>query len=209
MASTTLWPRHSPRSASRWPRPRRRAGLLATRKPRTVRQCGHGRPDQRCRAGSSSRGPRGRSPPRPARARPLLPSRRRKLSRHRLPLTQKLPRKLLQSGGRCRREAAATTEEVTPAEAAPASRGGSLGPEALQLRKPSPLPSVPRPLPRQRSRHRRQRHDEALPETASDPAEGAAEPTGDALPVTGDEPAEGADDAAPAAGRRQGRHRAD
>ena len=42
--------------------------------------------------------------------------------------------------------------------------------------------------------------DEALPESAADPAEGAAEPTGAALPESGSEPAEGAPDAAPAAG---------
>ncbi|HEY7023418.1 MAG TPA: 30S ribosomal protein S1 [Candidatus Limnocylindrales bacterium] len=42
--------------------------------------------------------------------------------------------------------------------------------------------------------------EEALPETAADPAEGPAEPTGSALPETGEEPAEGADDAAPAEG---------
>jgi hypothetical protein len=39
-----------------------------------------------------------------------------------------------------------------------------------------------------------------MPETAADPAEGAAEPTVAALPETGEEPAEGADDAAPAEG---------
>ena len=42
--------------------------------------------------------------------------------------------------------------------------------------------------------------EEALPETAADPAEGAVVPTGEALPETADEPAEGAPDAAPAAG---------
>jgi small subunit ribosomal protein S1 len=70
---------------------------------------------------------------------------------------------------------AAPTEEAKPAKKGKASAKAEAGAQAADV-------------------------EEAMPETAADPAEGADEPTGAALPETGEEPAEGADDAAPAEG---------
>jgi small subunit ribosomal protein S1 len=79
--------------------------------------------------------------------------------------------------GKASAKASATAEEAAPAEATAEEPATAEAPAATESA-----------------------DEAAMPETAADPAEGAAEPTGEALPETAEEPAEGAADAAPEAG---------
>ena len=96
-------------------------------------------------------------------------------------------------------DAAATAEEAATAEVA-ASTDDAAPAEEAAADESKPAAKRGKASAKAEAAAPTATDDEALPETAADPAEGADDPTGEALPTTGEEPAEGADDAAPAEG---------